>query len=455
VIVAYDFSKGWAVNSKAPAGSLESKVPYVDNGTARIASERFYSPAWMAQEWESLWPRVWLIAGVVSDVREPGDYFTFDLGRENFLITRTDAGDIKAFYNVCQHRGNRLVQSDFGCVPRFTCSFHSWQYALDGSPEKITDEDTFRPEVICHRPNLREVRCEIRAGLIFINMNDDAQPLDDFIGLPDGYLENYHLDEMFVVRHHISEWAANWKTGVDAFYETYHLHAVHPETQTVMNDLNVQCDLYPNGFSRMIVPLAAKSGRVADQEEVDEGLAFMMKDAGIDPAQYHGSAREVRETVQRAKRERSERCGLDYTALTDGQLSDSWATGIFPNVQIGLHAEGAFLMRFIPHPTNPERFFYNTMTLWRPCDDPSYTVPAWMGLPEGVDISGETRPDVERTGIGEPPDLGMVLDQDSELLPVVQAGIRSRGFDGPLWSEQEQRLRHFHAELDRYMAGEK
>jgi phenylpropionate dioxygenase-like ring-hydroxylating dioxygenase large terminal subunit len=445
VIVAYDFRKGWAVNSAAPSDSLESKVPYVDNGTERVSSERYYSPEWMAREWERLWPRVWLIAGVVSDVREPGDYFTFDLGHENFLITRTDAGDIKAFYNVCQHRGNRLVHSDFGSVPRFTCSFHSWQYALDGTPGRVTDEDTFRPEV----------RCEIRAGLIFINMDNNAGPLDDFIGLPDGYLENYHLDEMFVVRHSISEWAANWKTGIEAFYETYHLHAVHPETQTVMNDLNVQCDLYPNGFSRMIVPLAAKSGRVADQEGVDEGLAFMMQDAGMDPAEYAGSARDVREAIQRAKRERAERCGLDYSALTDGQLSDSWATGIFPNVQIGLHAEGAFLMRFIPHPENPQRFFYNTMTLWRPCEDPSYTVPAWMGLPEGVDISGETRPDVERTGVGEPPNLGMVLDQDSELLPVVQAGIRSRGFEGPLWSEQEQRLRHFHTELDRYLTGEK
>jgi len=286
-------------------------------------------------------------------------------------------------------------------------------------------------------------------------MDDSTMPLDEFIGFPAGYLEQYHLDEMHVVRHHISEWAANWKTGVDAFYETYHLHAVHPETQTVMNDRNVQVDLYPNGFSRMVVPLGVKSERVADQQGVDAGLKFMMQDAGVNPDDYTGSAAEVRETMQQAKRERAERCGLDYSEFVDGQLTDSYATGIFPNVQIGLHAEGAFLMRFIPHATDPERFFYNTMTLWRPSDDPSYTVPAWMGLPEGTDVSGETRPEVERTGIGEPPKLGQVLDQDSELLPVVQAGIRSRGFAGPLWSEQELRLRHFHTELDRYLSGEK
>ncbi len=453
--MAYDFRQGWAVNPDAAAGSMEAKVPYIDNGTERISPQRFYAPEFMAREWERLWPRVWLIAGVVSDVPEPGDYFTFALGRESFLITRTDAGDIKAFYNVCQHRGNRLVHNDIGSVPRFTCSFHSWQYALDGTNEQITDADTFRPEVICHRPGLSEVRCETRAGLIFINMDEDAAPLDEFIGLPAGYLEQYHLDEMHVVRHHISEWAANWKTGVDAFYETYHLHAVHPETQTVMNDRNVQVDLYPNGFSRMVVPLGVKSERVADQEGVDAGLKFMMQDAGMNPDEFSGSAAAVREAMQQAKRERAERCGLDYSEFVDGQLSDSYATGIFPNVQIGLHAEGAFLMRFIPHATDPERFFYNTMTLWRPGDDPSYTVPGWMGLPEGTDVSGETRPEIERTGLGEPPDLGQVLDQDSELLPVVQAGIRSRGFAGPLWSEQELRLRHFHTELDRYLAGEK
>ena len=192
-----------------------------------------------------------------------------------------------------------------------------------------------------------------------------------------------------------------------------------------------------------------------DKETVDQGLAYMMREAGIDPDEYTGSAEDVREAVQAAKRQRAERVGLDYSGLTDGQLSDSWATGIFPNVQIGLHPEGAFLMRFVPHPTDPERFFYNTMTLYRPCDAPDYKVPDWMGLPEGSDLTGEIRPDIEYVGLGEPPDLGLVLDQDSELLPVVQSGIRSRAFQGPLWSEQEQRLRHFHTELDRYMNGEK
>lgn len=453
--MAHKFEYDPVVNPEAPADSLEQKAPPIDNGTQRVDPGRYYSSEFMELEWTRLWPRVWLIACADTDVRESGDYFVFDAGREQILVVRQEDGSVKAFFNVCPHRGNRLVHNEQGSVPSFTCSFHSWQFQLGGELVQITDEHSFRSPVIAHQPCLVEVECESHGGLIWINMSDDPPPLAEAIGLPPGYLENYHLEEMFVVRHVRSEWAANWKTAVDAFYETYHLHAVHPETSTVMDDLGTQYDLYPNGASRMIVPLAKKSPRVADQDTVGDGLKFMMADAGMDPNNFEGTAQELRAAMQKAKRERASKLGLDYSDLVDGQLTDSWATGIFPNVQIGLHPEGVFVMRFLPHATDPEKFVYDTMIMFRPADDPTYTVPAWMGLPEGTDCSGEVRPEIEHKAIGEPPELGLVLDQDSDLLPVVQRGIRSRAFAGPLWSEQEQRLRHFHRELDRYIAGEK
>lgn len=443
------------VNPDAPTDSLEARAPYIDHGTDRIDPSRYYDKDFMAQEWERLWTRVWLIAGPRCDLREPGDYFTFDVGRESIIVVLGDDEQVRAFYNVCPHRGNQLVLSQSGSVANFTCAFHSWRFDLEGQNTHITDEQSFRPGVICEPPKLRAVKCEEKAGLVFINLDDDAPPLADRIGLPDGYLEAYQLDQMSVVRHVCSEWGANWKTGVDAFYETYHLHAVHPQTATVMDDFGTQCDIYPHGSSRMIVPLAKKSPRVDDQTTVDEGLTYMLREAGMDPDGYDGDASDVRVAIQQFKRARADRLGLGYDKLVDGQLTDSWATGIFPNVQIGLHPEGAFLMRFLPHPTDPERFYYDTITLYRVVDDPSWQVPDWMGLPEGTDVSGEVRPDREFAPFGTKPDLGLVLDQDSDLLPVVQKGIRSRGFAGPLWSEQELRLRHFHAELDLYLAGSK
>jgi phenylpropionate dioxygenase-like ring-hydroxylating dioxygenase large terminal subunit len=257
---------------------------------------------------------------------------------------------------------------------------------------------------------------------------------------------------MKVVRQVRSEWGSNWKVGVEAFYESYHLHSVHPETQGVMGDLNVQYDLYANGASRMIVPMGQPSPRFNDQQTVNEGLKMMLRDAGIDPEDFEGSAADVRKAIQDGKRERSERLGLGYERFEDSQLSDSWATGIFPNTQIGCHPEAMFFMRFLPHETDPERFYYDTMTLLMPVDDPNYTAPAWMGLPEGTDVTGAVRPNIEHFTREQDASLGLVLSQDSHLLPVVQKGMRSRGFKGQLWGEQEQRLRHFHVELERRLS---
>ncbi len=436
------------INPDADPQSLEAKQPHIDHGTECYGKEGYFSREAMEREWEKLWTRTWLIAGVTSDLRETGDFFVFDIGGESIIVTRTDDG-IQAFYNVCSHRGSRLVWDERGNRRVFVCPFHSWSFHNTGELRRITDEDTFQPEVIAHRPGLTPVACDTHAGIVFINMADDPPPLRESLGLPEGYLEAYQIDQMRVARHVRSEWGANWKVGVEAFYESYHLHAVHPETRGVMGDLNVQYDLYPQGASRMIVPLGQPSPRMHDQQTVNEGLQYMLREAGVDPAGFTGTAGDVRRAIQRAKRERSARLGLGYERFEDGQLSDSWATGIFPNVQIGCHPEAVFLMRFLPHETDPERFYYDTTTLIFPVDDPDYTPPAWMGLPEGLDVSGETRPETEHYGIEEDARLGLVLSQDAALLPVVQQGMRSRGFKGQLWGEQEQRLRHFHVELMR------
>ena len=440
------------INPDAPAESLESKQPEVDNGVAVAGKEGYFSREYMQREWDKLWTRSWLIAGIESDIQEVGDFFLFSIRDESIIVTRTEEG-IKAFYNVCSHRGARLVWDERGNRKVFVCPFHSWSFHNNGTLRRITDEEYFKPEVVAHRPGLKPVHCDTLAGIVFINMDDKPeQPLKEAIGLPEGYLEAYRISDMRVARHVRSEWGANWKVGVEAFYESYHLHAVHPETRGVMGDLNVQYDLYPNGASRMIVPLGQPSPRMHDQTTVNDGLKMMLEDAGLDSGGFTGTAADVRHAIQQGKRQRAERLGLDYSRFLDGQLSDSWATGVFPNVQIGCHPEAVFLMRFLPHETDPERFYYDTMTLIFPVADGSYRPPGWMGLPEGTDTTGRVRPATEHYSIEEDANLGMVLSQDSALLPIVQQGMRSRGFDGQLWSEQEQRLRHFHVELEKRLA---
>jgi len=446
---AYD--KPYVVNPDAPTESLEAKAHAVDNGLDIPHPERYYAPEFMKLEWRKLWPSVWLLAGVTSDLKEEGDYTVFDVGHESIVLVRQADGGIRAFHNVCPHRGNKIALNDSGSVERFTCAFHAWKFCIDGKLECITDEESFHPSLVAHRPGLSEVRCDSIGGLIFINLDGKAPPLKEWIGLPQGYIEQYKIDEMNVVRHVRTEWHGNWKVGVDAFYETYHLPHIHPQTQGVMEDYS-QYDLYPNGFSRMIVPICTKSHRIDDRDTVTPDLQYMMQEAGMNPADYTGSGEGVRGAVQAAKRARAERLGLEhYGAFTDGQLTDSWATGLFPNVQIGMHPEGVFIMRFLPHATDPERFYYDNMTLYRYVDDPNYFVPGWMGLPKDTDITGATRPSIEHYGVDERADLGPVLNQDVELVAAVHKGSKSSGFRGPLWSEQESRVRHFHRELDRVL----
>jgi carnitine monooxygenase subunit len=442
--------RSWAVHkdSKHP---FDTPAPYVDNGTERPDPKRYTSPAVFHDEWEKVFTKTWLLAGPSSDVREAGDWMKFDTGVESFIIVRKEDGALSAFYNVCPHRGSRLVMDDVGSQSSFTCPFHSWKFDLDGQNIQVTDAETFRPEVLCHDTSLSAVRVEEEAGLVFVSMSDDVPPLAEYLGEILPMLQMYEIDKMHVVQHRRSDWAANWKGGIDAFYESYHLHAIHPQTMGIIDD-RTHIDLFPHGMSRQFVPLGQPNSHFTDQMGINPGIAALLADAGLDPETFQGTAAESRSAIAMAKRDRAAKLGLDYDKFSDAQLTDATIFGVFPNTQIGCHAEAVFLHRFKPHATDPEQFTYETTIMYRHVDSPGYGAPGWMGLGDDVDLTGETRPDVVHTGLGEPPGMGEVLDQDSDLLPIVQAGARSRGFRGPLWGEQEARLRHFHVELDRWLA---
>ncbi|KQM21064.1 aromatic ring-hydroxylating oxygenase subunit alpha [Novosphingobium sp. Leaf2] len=441
--------RSWAVH-KGSQHPFDQPAPPIDNGHARPDPIRYTSPEFFAREWEQVFARSWLLAAPASDIPEAGDWVKFDIGPESFIVVRQEDGSVAAHYNVCPHRGSRLVMGDMGSQDSFTCPFHSWRFGLDGHNEKVTDPETFRPEVLCHGTDLTSVRAEEAAGLVFINMAHDAQPLKEFLGPILPMLETYGMDKMHVVQHRRSDWAANWKGGVDAFYESYHLHAIHPQTMGVIDD-RTHIDLYPGGLSRQFVPMAQPNSHFPDQDGINPGIAALLADAGVDPDSFTGTAMESRAAVAHAKRERAARIGVDYSHFSDAQLTDATIFGIFPNLQIGCHPEAVFLHRFKPHASDPEQFTYDTTILYRHVDAPGYGAPGWMGLGSDVDMTGATRPEVVHTGLGEPPGMGEVLDQDSDLLPIVQAGARSRGFRGPLWGEQEARLRHFHVEMDRWL----
>jgi len=248
-------------------------------------------------------------------------------------------------------------------------------------------------------------------------------------------------------------WAANWKTCFDVFAEVYHLHAVHPQTLGVMTDLQ-PFELYPRGMSSMVTKHGEPAQRYPDQTALNDGLRGMLRDVGLDPAQYEGRAQDVRPAIQAVKRKQAAQKGRDYSKLSDSDLTDVLVINVFPNLQISQQLEATYLIRFMPEPNEPTQFIYDSVTLAPVSEDGSLQIADWIP-PSAFEFNGDLRPDIERVGLGEPLDLGLLLNQDTDIVPLLQRGYQSRGFRGPLFSEQETRLKHFHAELDRYIAGER
>ena len=446
----YDYQRNWPVNPDAPAESHEAKAPFIDNGSGPISKERYYSLAWMERERTHLWARVWNWAGRVEDIPEPGDFFTFKIGLENFIVVRCEDNSIRAFFNVCPHRGNRLVWDEMGSLSQgFTCPFHNWHFKFNGEIESVTDRETFREEALKRNLDLSEIRCEIWEGFIFINMNAESECLTNHLGpLPD-HAAPYKLKDMRIMRRVQSVWDANWKVGFDGFAEGYHVHCIHPQILSTFNDYHFQIDLYPNGVSRAISKFAEESPRLKNKS-INPGLKSIMEEVGIDPDNFNGGPADVRTAVQHAKRVNASKNGLDWSEFLDGQLTDDWNYSIFPNILLGLHPEGANLLYFRPHPTDARKFIFDVIILMHPQENSSIRPPAYMGLPEDTDLSGRNSAETILVDWREG-GLGELFDQDAQLFSQIQEGVESHGFRGAILSGQEQRIGHFHAELDRYM----
>ena len=136
------------------------KAPDPELGTKRIPVDRYTEQKYISLEDERLWSKSWLLAGVESDVREPGSYFVFENLKESFLITRAVDGQLRAFYNVCQHRGNRLKGIGCGHANQITCGFHKWSWNLDGSLRYVPEAGDFPQGTPQSELGLPSVRCD-------------------------------------------------------------------------------------------------------------------------------------------------------------------------------------------------------------------------------------------------------------------------------------------------------
>ncbi|WP_313806898.1 aromatic ring-hydroxylating dioxygenase subunit alpha [Sphingobium sp.] len=415
-----------------------------------LGGERYTSRAFMDAEWDNVWTASWLIAIRADEIPEPGDFRTEEIGRESILIVRQEEGGIRAFYNVCQHRGNKLVTAVEGSMPSFTCPYHSWRFELDGQCSYAQDPEDFPGGDPCRHASLVELACDQFAGFVWINMDPDCIPLHEFLGPIREAWSAYPLEAMTRVQAISVHMPCNWKLLLDNFHETYHLPTAHPEGIEYAEDgyRETHIELYENGHALGQTKCCLPSHRLpATKDRLTAPIAADLARWDLDPETFRGRESDARKAVQQQKRALHAERGLHhYARLNDDQLTDVFHYTLFPNFATSLNADGMLFLRALPHPTDPEQCLFDC---WY------YNFGDMSSHKSLVTLDGETAKDHvprEYVRYGDK-SLGVVLDGDAWVMAGQQQAMHSRGYRGAILAHQERRITQYHAMIDRYIAG--
>lgn len=198
-----------------------------------LAAPLYFAAETFTAEKNRIFGSTWQLVGHARQAANPGDYFTFDLLGEPLLVARGDDGVLRAFHNVCRHRAGPPAT---GCGNRkiFRCGYHGWTYRLDGAllvtPEFDGVED-FDPGEF----GLAPVRLEEWFNLIFVNLDEEADPLAASLGKMKAHAERFGFRSMRFFERRTYEMKCNWKTYIDNYLEGYHLPSVHPALNRELN----------------------------------------------------------------------------------------------------------------------------------------------------------------------------------------------------------------------------
>ena len=225
-------------------------------------------------EQERLWPATWLLAGHTSEVASPGSYKRWDSAGMPVIIVRGKDNVIRAFFNVCQHRGTTLVTEQSGNKTAFACTYHGWTYSLEGKLNFVPDEYDFA-NLDKSQKGLVPLRCEMWGNFIFVNRDPDCVPLRDHLGGMYDQLADMHFENLTMFAKLSYDIDCNWKCVQDAFAEGYHISALHKNTVAKFIDYEVGTRrLFPNGHGYQIVQKRSgdefEAVKYFDRELVDD-----------------------------------------------------------------------------------------------------------------------------------------------------------------------------------------
>ena len=168
----------------------------------------------------------WIFIGHESQIPNKGDYFVYKLLEEEIIVLRNKENEVKAFFNVCRHRGSRICLEESGNTSRFSCPYHSWTYNLDGKllAAKSLREGIDKSTLGLHPCNIASV-----SGMLLINLSDNPQSLANLQSDLKEPFEMFGFEDLKVAAHKNYPIASNWKLAVENYQECYHCAPAHPE----------------------------------------------------------------------------------------------------------------------------------------------------------------------------------------------------------------------------------
>jgi len=222
---------------------------------------------------ERIWRRGWLFAGHTCEVKNPGDYFTFDLDTDSIIVIRGDDGTIHALHNTCRHRGMRLCPTESGHFGRIVCPYHQWTYARDGELLACggmdKDGDLDRRDFGLRRVHVREA-----AGLVFICLAEDPIAFEGAARAFGAMLPAQGLERAKVAAARSYEVNANWKLVWENNRECWHCNANHPQY------VQANWDNAPIDDGRLKQEIEAHARTTSARLEA-HGLAIDYEEAGM------------------------------------------------------------------------------------------------------------------------------------------------------------------------------
>jgi phenylpropionate dioxygenase-like ring-hydroxylating dioxygenase large terminal subunit len=205
---------------------------YHDSEFFRVEMERVMRPAWQ-------------VVCHLSDIARPGEWRTLDYLGESILVLRADGGEVRAFANLCRHRGSRLVDEQEGCAKRLTCPYHAWTYGLDGRLLAVPGSADY-PGLDRSRLGLIPVELEVWQGFIFVRLESGGPSVAEMMRPFEAELTPYRFEELRAIgRVTLRPRPVNWKNVADNYSDGLHIPVAHPGlTRLFGRDYRIEAHAY-------------------------------------------------------------------------------------------------------------------------------------------------------------------------------------------------------------------